>query len=82
MKFKRTARQHFYTTLMFLMTAGKDKPTVVFAYRHQGDVKDRYIGCTRKTLIPDAIETMVAAVNTARPHLLSCPPEAENGAIT
>lgn len=82
MGFKRTARQHFHTILMFLMSAGKDKRALVFAYRLQGGVKDRYIGCMRKFLTPDAIDAIVAAVNMARPHLPSDPAGAENGATT
>lgn len=61
---------------------GADQRALVFAYRHQGDVKDRYIGCSRKSLTPDAIDAIVAAVQAARPNLPSSHPEAETGATT
>ncbi len=61
---------------------GADRRALVFAYRDQGDVKDRYIGCSRKSLTPDAIDAIVRAVQTARPDLPTSPPEAETGATT
>ncbi|EBA12735.1 PH domain-containing protein [Roseobacter sp. CCS2] len=61
---------------------GEDRRALVFAYRHQSDVKDRYVACSRKTLTPDAIDAIVAAVHAARPNLPSGPPEAANNGAT
>ncbi|KQB95463.1 hypothetical protein AL073_16595 [Loktanella sp. 1ANDIMAR09] len=61
---------------------GADRRALIFAYRHQGDVKDRYIGCSRRILTPDALDAITAALQAARPNLPSSPPEAENGAKT
>ncbi|MEJ8559898.1 PH domain-containing protein [Yoonia sp. GPGPB17] len=61
---------------------GEDRRALVFAYRHQSDVKDRYVGCSRKALTPDAIDAIVAAVNAARPNLPSGPPEADKNGAT
>jgi len=55
---------------------------LVFAYRHQGDVKDRYIGCSRKSLTPDVVDAIVSAVQAARPNLPTSDLEAETGATT
>lgn len=60
----------------------KDGRALVFAYRHQGDVKDRYIACSRKSLTPDAIDAIVTAIRAARPNLPSSQPQAETGATT
>ncbi|MEO0904763.1 MAG: PH domain-containing protein [Pseudomonadota bacterium] len=61
----------------------QDRRALVFAYRHQSDVKDRYVACSRKLLTPDAVDAVVAAVRAARPNLPSGPPEAnKNGATT
>ena len=61
---------------------GPEKRALIFAYRHQGDVKDRYTGCSRKSLTPNAIEAIVTAVQAARPNLPTSHPEAETGATT
>ncbi|PJI91246.1 PH (Pleckstrin Homology) domain-containing protein [Yoonia maricola] len=61
---------------------GDERRALVFAYRHQSDVKDRYVGCGRKILTPDAIDAIVAAVNAARPDLPSGPPEAATNGVT
>jgi len=61
---------------------GEDQRALVFALRHQGDVKDRYIGCSRKSLTPDAIDAIVSAMQAARPNLPTNHIEAETGAST
>lgn len=54
----------------------------VIACRYQGDVKDRYIGCSRKSLTPDAIDAIVLAVQVTRSNLPTNHIEAETGATT
>lgn len=98
MEFKRTQRQHFLIILTFLMIswlwhdfvtpdAMMEKVlgvlcgacAAVIACRYQGDVKDRYIGCSRKSLTPD---TILSALQAARPNLPTSHIEAETGATT
>lgn len=59
-----------------------NRRAIIFAYRHQGDANDRYITCSRKSLAPDALGAIVAAVKAARPDLPSGPPATQKGAKT
>ena len=52
-----------------------DGYALVFAYRRPGESKDRYTGVGRKTIGPEAVAAIRAAIATARPGLPASLPE-------